>query len=135
MALQKKIVIILSIPGTLPAIEADGTRIKQVILNLITNAVKFSPENSAIIVRAEVRKDELLIQIKDRGTGIPHEELESVFEEGYRAANYGEVAGLGLGLHICWQIVTAHGGRIWAESLEGQGSTFSLALPLAPVNS
>jgi signal transduction histidine kinase len=132
---QKKNVIILSLPGTLPAIEADGIRIKQVLLNLITNAIKFSPENSAIIVRAEVRESEFLIRVKDRGIGIPQEELESIFEEGYRAANCGEAVGLGLGLHICRQIVAAHGGRIWAESLAGQGSTFSLALPLAPVNS
>jgi signal transduction histidine kinase len=134
-ALQKKNVIILSIPGTLPAIEADAMRLKQVLLNLITNAVKFSPANGAIVVRAEVRENELLVQVKDRGIGIPPEELDSVFEEGYRAANCGDAAGLGLGLHICRQIVEAHGGRIWAESLEGQGSTFSLALPLPTVNS
>jgi signal transduction histidine kinase len=134
-AIQKKNVIILSLPGTLPTVEADEMRIKQVLLNLITNAVKFSPENSAITVRAEVRKDELLIQVKDRGTGIPQDERESVFEEGYRMASCDKAAGQGLGLHICRQIVEAQGGRIWVESLEGQGSTFSLALPLTTVNS
>jgi signal transduction histidine kinase len=131
-ALQKKNVIILSIPGTLPPIEADGMRIRQVLLNLITNAVKFSPDNAAIIVRAELRDSELLIQVKDRGIGIPPAEISSVFNEYYQAANRGDAAGLGLGLHICKQIVEAHNGRIWAESAEGQGSTFSFTLPVAP---
>jgi nitrogen-specific signal transduction histidine kinase len=133
VALQKKNIIILSLPGTLPDVEADRTRIKQVLHNLITNAVKFSPNNGAIIVRAEVSQGELLIQVKDRGRGIPREELESAFEEGLPPAGGDDTAGLGPGLCICRQIIEAHGGRIWAESVEGEGSTFSLTLPLAPV--
>jgi signal transduction histidine kinase len=129
-ASQKKNVIILSLPNNLPPVEADGQRIKQVLLNLINNAVKFSAENNAITVRAEAQNNELLVQVKDHGIGIPPAEMPSVFDEHYRASNCGGAAGQGLGLHICKEIVEAHGGRIWAESLEGQGSTFSFALPL-----
>jgi signal transduction histidine kinase len=134
-ALQKKNVIILSIPNTLPQIEADGQRIKQVLLNLITNAIKFSSDNNAIVVRAEVHDSELLIQVKDHGIGIPQAEMSAIFDKYYQATNRGDVEGHGLGLHICKEIVEAHGGRIWAESLEGQGSTFSLTLPLVPAHS
>jgi signal transduction histidine kinase len=133
-ALQKKNVIILSIPGDLPAIEADAMRLKQVLLNLITNAVKFSPDNTTVIVRAEVKDSELLIQVKDHGIGIPQDEIPAIFDEHYRASNHGDAEGTGLGLYICRQIVEAHGGRIRAESAEGQGSTFSITFPLAPVS-
>ncbi len=131
-ALPKNNLIILSIPGTLPAIEADGTRIRQVLLSLITNAIQLSRENNAINVRAEVRDNELLIQVKDHGTGIPPAEISDVFEEYYQATSRGDANGPGPGLHICRQIIEAHGGRIWAESAEGQGSTFSFTLPLIP---
>jgi len=129
-ALQKKNVIILSIPNTLPEIEADGERIKQVLLNLITNAIKFSSESNAIVVRAEVHDSELLIQVKDHGIGIPLAEMSAIFDKHYVATNRDDLGGHGPGLNICKEIVEAHGGRIWAESLEGQGSTFSLTLPL-----
>ncbi len=129
-ALQKKNVIILSLPNNLPHLEVDGQRIKQVLLNLITNAVKFSSANNAITVRAEAHNNELLVQVKDHGIGIPPADMPSIFDEHYRAGNCGDATGQGLGLHICKEIVEAHGGRIWAESLEGQGSTFSFALPL-----
>lgn len=134
-ALQKKNVIILSVPNTLPQIEADAQRIKQVLLNLITNAIKFSSDNNAIVVRAEVHDSELLIQVKDHGIGIPRAEMSAIFDKYYQATNRGDVEGQGLGLHICKEIVEAHGGRIWAESLEGQGSIFSLTLPLVPARS
>jgi signal transduction histidine kinase len=134
-ALPKKNIVILSIPGNLPSIEADAIRLKQVLLNLITNAMKFSPDDSAVIVRADVRDNELMVQVKDHGIGIPQTEIPAIFNEHYQGTNRGDAEGAGLGLHICRQIVEAHGGHIWAESAEGRGSTFSFTLPLAPAAS
>jgi len=121
--------IILSIPGSLPDIEVDGTHIKQVLFNLIANAVRFSPENSAITVRAEISDSELLIQVKDHGIGIPADEVAAVFDEHFRSASHSNTDGPGPGLHACRQIIEAHGGRIWADSVESRGSTFSFTLP------
>ena len=131
MAEQKKNMITHNLSPELPEIEADAFRIKQVITNLLTNAVKFSPENRSILVKAGVKDKELLVQVIDHGIGIPKEELLTVFNKYYKAENNrGDIEGNGLGLYICQQIIKAHGGRIWAESVEGEGSTFCFSLPL-----
>ena len=133
IAEQKKNLIHRNIPPSLPNIDVDILRIKQVIANLLTNAIKYSPERSNILVKAEARECELLIQVMDRGRGIPAAELPRIFDRYYRGNNIGDIAGTGLGLYVCRQIIEAHGGRIWAESVEGQGSTFSFTLPLPVV--
>jgi nitrogen-specific signal transduction histidine kinase len=130
IAEQKKNLIHRNIPPSLPQIEVDVLRIKQVIANLITNAVKYSPERSNILVKAEAHEQELLVQVMDCGCGIPTAELPRIFDRFYRGTNHSGIPGIGLGLYISRQIVEAHGGRIWAESVEGQGSTFSFTLPL-----
>lgn len=130
IAEQKKNLIHRSIPPSLPPVEADVLRIQQVITNLLTNAIKYSPEKSNILVKAETRGNELLVHVMDRGCGIPEAEIPRIFERYYRASNHGENPGSGLGLYVCRQIIEAHGGKIWAESVEGQGSTFSFTLPL-----
>jgi signal transduction histidine kinase len=128
---QKKNVIAHNLSPALPEIEADAFRIKQVMINLLTNAIKFSPENHPIFVKAGVKGGELIVQVIDYGIGVPEKELTAIFEKYYKAENRGDIEGAGLGLYICQQIVNAHGGRIWAESIEGEGSTFSFSLPLA----
>jgi signal transduction histidine kinase len=131
MAQQKKNLISRDLAPSLPEIQADGFRIKQVIVNLLTNAIKFSPEGSSIYVKAESRDSELLVQVIDCGIGINQADIPAVFDRYYQAKNRGDADGVGLGLYICRQIIEAHGGRIWAESIEGVGSTFSFALPIA----
>jgi nitrogen-specific signal transduction histidine kinase len=131
MAQQKKNLVSHNLTSGLPEIEADATRIKQVIVNLLVNAIKFSPEGSSIAVKAGVKNRELVVQVIDHGIGIPAEELQAVFDKYYQAENRGDAEGTGLGLYICRQIIEAHGGRIWAESAEGQGSVFSFSLPVA----
>jgi signal transduction histidine kinase len=133
MAEQKKIMITHNLNPTLPEIEADAFRIKQVITNLLTNAIKFSPENRPIFVKAGVKGGELIVQVIDYGIGVPEKELTAIFDKYYKAENRGDIEGAGLGLYICQQIVNAHGGRIWAESVEGEGSTFSFSLPITKV--
>jgi signal transduction histidine kinase len=131
MAEQKKNLISHNLTASLPGVEADAFRIKQVIINLLTNAIKFSPENRPIFLKAGVRDEELLVQVIDYGIGIPKTELPAIFNRYYQAENRGDVEGTGLGLYICQQIIQAHGGRIWAESVEGEGSTFCFSLPIA----
>src|SRR5438067_1461675 len=102
--------------------------------NLMEKAVKYSPDGSEILVTVEDRGDQVVTSVADRGIGIPSDELGQVFERFHRgrqvsSTNYG---GLGLGLYITKQIVERHGGTIWVESREGQGTTFSFSLPIAP---
>jgi signal transduction histidine kinase len=131
---QKKNLISHDLSPELPEIEADEFRIKQVIINLLTNAIKFSPENSTISVKSTVLKNDLLVQVIDHGTGISEAELSTLFSGSGAAKNRHDAQGDGLGLYICRRIVEAHGGSIWAESVEGKGSTFSFILPIALTN-
>ena len=100
------------------------------MFNLLGNAIKFSDDGSNVDVRAEVRNGALLVQVTDQGFGIAEEAMPSLFEKFYQAKNQALVGGMGLGLYISKRIIEAHGGRIWAESTEGTGSTFSFTLPL-----
>jgi len=112
-------------------IEADKDKINQVMENLISNAVKFSPQAGKITVSIEEVKDKLKISISDNGIGIPKKDLPHIFEKFYRAESASKLAigGTGLGLAISKYIIESHGGRIWAESKLGRGSTFSFTLP------
>jgi CheY-like chemotaxis protein len=108
----------------------------QTLTNLISNAVKFSPLDSAVHVSAARRNGELLFQVRDEGRGIPADKLETIFERFQQvdASDSREKGGTGLGLAICRTIVEHHGGRIWAESKPGAGSTFSFVLPAQQTN-
>ena len=112
-------------------VNGDRDRLEQVLGNLLENAVKYSPEGSDISVDVDDRGDHIVTAVSDRGMGIPADELGQVFERFHRgrhvsSTNYG---GLGLGLYITKQIVERHGGQIWVESREGQGTTFFFSLP------
>jgi PAS domain S-box-containing protein len=113
--------------------DVDPKRIEQVLRNLLSNAIKYSPEGGEITVRG--RRDVgqfALIWVSDQGIGIPQEDLGRVFERFYRVENEitERVRGAGLGLAVCHSLVEAHGGRIWAESMPGSGSTFYFTLPV-----
>jgi signal transduction histidine kinase/GAF domain-containing protein len=111
---------------------ADPQRMRQVIDNLISNALKYSPDGSLVEVSLERGPDSVVTRIKDRGIGIPEDELPHLFERFHRAHNVSSryYGGLGLGLYISKAIVAAHGGVIEVETAEGTGSTFSVVLPL-----
>ena len=110
----------------------DRERIGQVISNLITNAIKYSPTKDKIIIYTALKNGEITLCVQDYGIGIPEDKLEKVFEQFYRVS--GEMQhtypGMGLGLYISSEIIKREGGRIWVNSNEGQGSTFCVALPL-----
>jgi PAS domain S-box-containing protein len=120
------------ITGRIPTIMADGRRLRQVIDNILENAVKYSPENTEITAHMEVKGDDLLISIADQGRGIDRSEFQKIFERMYRIEQrlQKDPGGLGLGLSLCKALVEAHHGRIWVESELGRGSTFFFTIPL-----
>jgi PAS domain S-box-containing protein len=114
-------------------VEADRERVEQVLVNLIDNAFRFSPDGGDVDATVRRRDAEVVVSIRDRGLGIPADRQGHMFERFYRAhagtpQDYG---GLGVGLEMSREIVARHGGRIWFESEPGEGSTFSFSLPLA----
>ncbi len=123
---------LLDFPEHFPILDADPDRIAQVLRNLLDNAVKYSPEGGLIVVRGEVREDEAVVSVADQGVGLSPEHLNRLFEKFFRAKSLlgRHVVGSGLGLPISRTIVESHGGRIWAESQVGQGTTLFFALPL-----
>ncbi|MBI2852607.1 MAG: PAS domain S-box protein [Chloroflexi bacterium] len=129
LAHEKGIVIKLDIKAPLPDVYGDEDRIRQVLTNLLGNAIKFSDNSSDVVVRAAVSDGMLKAQVIDHGIGIPPEAMPHLFERFYRASDPMARGGAGLGLYITRQIVERHGGRIWVESELGKGSIFSFTLP------
>jgi len=123
----------LALAADIPAVFADAERLHQVVTNLVHNALKFTPPGGAVTVSAEQRDDEVVVSVRDTGAGIPADDLPRIFERFYRADRSRSGGGTGLGLSIAKHIVQAHGGRIWAESVEGRGSTFYFSLPVTEV--
>jgi two-component system, NarL family, sensor histidine kinase BarA len=121
----------MNLPESLPIIHADGPRLEQVVFNLMTNANKFTPMGGKIKLRAMKRDSEIVVAVEDNGIGIAREQQSSLFKPYSRlSADRQRHPGLGLGLALAKQVVELHGGRIWAESESGQGSTFSFSLPI-----
>lgn len=116
-------------PPRWPVIEADPLRLSQVFRNLLDNAVKYSPMGGLITVTGTGRRTEVEVSVTDQGVGIAPEDLNRLFERFFRAKRSVHVAGSGLGLPIARAIVEHHGGRIWAESTVGQGTTLHVVLP------
>ncbi len=119
-------------PAGLPLVQMDGERIRQVLENLISNALKFSPAGGEILLRAGAEGNEIEISVTDPGIGIPAEEIPRIFQKFYRVERPGmpRFPGTGLGLAMVREIVQKHGGRVWAESEPGRGSTFHFTLPV-----
>jgi PAS domain S-box-containing protein len=116
---------------------ADPDRILQTLNNLLSNAIKFSPAGSEIHLTARYLDDgEALIEVRDQGRGIPADKLEHIFDRFQQgdASDSRAMGGTGLGLAICRSIINQHGGRIWATSVEGEGTTFHFTLPIKPAN-
>ncbi|MFA5090174.1 MAG: ATP-binding protein [Candidatus Omnitrophota bacterium] len=130
---NKNIKLNTQLPQDLPLALADRTQIERVLMNLIGNAVKFTPENGNITVTAVKKEDFMQVGIKDTGIGIPPESINFIFDEFYRVDNAvnQQVKGTGLGLSLVKNIIHAHRGKIWVESKMGEGSTFIFTLPIA----
>ena len=116
-------------PQSLPPVPVDLVLAAQALVNVIDNAVKYSPAHTAIGIRARHDRDEVVIEVADRGPGIHPDELQSVFEKFYRLQQVSDTTGVGLGLSIAKGIIELHGGRIWAANRDGGGAVVSIALP------
>lgn len=124
--------LVTEIPSPLPPALFDAARILQVLSNLLGNALKFTPANGTITVRAAPYGNEIRFAVSDTGAGLPDNMLEAVFDR-FTQVTRGDRRGLGLGLYISRCIILGHGGRIWAENHAGGGSTFSFTLPVYAV--
>jgi PAS domain S-box-containing protein len=125
--------LITQIPQNLPPISADPDRLERILLNLLGNALKFSPPESKVVIQARKVGDEIKISVTDQGKGISPEDCSRLFKRFSQVKGAQASSGVGLGLYICRLLVEAHGGRIWVESTLGQGSTFHFTLPVAEV--
>ncbi len=120
----------LECPLGLPKVRADASRLEQVLVNLIHNAVKFTRPGGEVVLSAQIDGNFVRFAVRDTGVGIPEDDLARIFERFYKADRARSGGGTGLGLSIARHIVEAHGGRIWAESVEGRGSTFYFTVPV-----
>jgi len=133
---RRKVRVLTRIPDDLAALQvpADERRVKQVLVNLVSNALKFTPAGGRVEIALQRRDDSLAVSVSDTGIGIPRGELERIFDSFYQIKgrpSASKAGGSGLGLSLARQIVELHGGRIWAESEgDGKGSCLTFTLPL-----
>jgi two-component system phosphate regulon sensor histidine kinase PhoR len=132
---RQRVTLATDVSGPLPAVRGDEDRLGQVMINLLHNAVKFSPDGGEVRVSVgtDATGDQVVVAVADHGVGIPRSAQARIFERFYkvdRARVRGEAGGTGLGLAIARHILEQHGGRIWVESTEGVGSIFSFSLPV-----
>jgi len=134
IAAQLGLTLAVQVPRGLPTVYADEDRLIQVLTNLLDNALKFTPRGGSVTVQAGEDIDEVWVRVADTGVGIAPDELPHIFQQFYRGdeSRTPEKQGMGLGLAICREIVTAHQGRMWAESEPGQGARFTFTLPKQP---
>lgn len=132
-AKKKSIAVTLDMPQELPEVLGDESRLSQVLLNLLDNAIKYTPEGGSIKIAAHSEDDSVRVDVTDAGIGIPENDLPRIFERFYRVdkGRSRELGGTGLGLSIVRHIVQAHSGRVWVKSEPGRGSTFSFTIPTA----
>lgn len=127
--------LILELPSSLPPVWADEDRLRQVVLNLINNALKFTPGGGKITLRAKKDGVNLMVEVQDTGYGISKEAQQWIFEPYHQIADKrARHAGLGIGLSLSKKLVELHGGHLWVKSQKGKGSTFSFSIPFKATN-
>ena len=128
----KGLTLEVDLPSDLPLISGVPMRLRQLVGNLLENAIKYTPGGGRVGLRARAEGDQVIVQVSDSGAGIPPADQPYLFDKFFRASNVpGDVAGTGLGLSIVKSIVDSHNGRIWVESRLGEGTTFTVVLPAA----
>ncbi len=128
---EKNQSISMDIPPSVPMVLADNRRLEQIVVNLVTNAIKFSGENGEIEIKLRRKGNKLVVAVKDDGPGVSKEEQERIFQPYYRIeADRQRFPGLGLGLALSKQLAERHGGSMWIESTAGKGSIFAFSLPI-----
>ncbi|MHB0871215.1 MAG: sensor histidine kinase, partial [Chloroflexota bacterium] len=119
----------LDLPIEVPPVSGDPNRLERIFTNLLSNALKYSPSDTEVVVTGTAADGEVTVSVIDRAVGIPKEDQTHLFQRYYRARGARKTEGLGLGLYITRMLVEAHGDRIWVESGAGQRSSFSFTLP------
>ena len=132
-AARAGVLLTVVLPDDLPQVMVDADRIRQVVINLVHNAIKFTPPGGYVTVTARAVHDGVVVSVADTGIGIPADDLPRIFERFYKADRARSGGGTGLGLAIAKHTVQAHNGRLWVESVESKGSTFSFTLPLVNI--
>ncbi|MGE5463665.1 MAG: ATP-binding protein [Syntrophothermus sp.] len=127
---SKRLVVKANISPSLPALRANPIRLRQVMDNVVGNAIKYSYPNGEIDISIHSEGEQVILKVTDAGPGIPIGDQPRIFDKFYRGSNIAEVEGSGLGLAIVKTIVESHQGRIWVESVEGKGSSFFIVLPV-----
>ncbi len=128
---EKRLDVVTELPENVLSLRGNPIRLRQLLDNLVGNAIKYTPEGGKVRVEAELQNDQVILRVEDSGPGIPPADQPHIFEKFYRASNVPQgVGGSGLGLAIVKSIVDSHHGRIWVESVLGQGSTFTVVLPV-----
>lgn len=128
---KRKLTLVSESPDYIPTLLADGDRLRQVILNLVSNALKFTPAKGRIDLKAKIQDTSLVVEVKDTGSGIAKKDQKWLFMAYYQIRTGQEpLSGLGLGLPLSKMLVELHGGQIWVESRKGKGSIFSFSIPL-----
>jgi NtrC-family two-component system sensor histidine kinase KinB len=128
---EKAVTLSFNVPGGLPNGKADDNKITWVLTNLISNALRYTPSGGHIKLSAESFGLSIQISVSDDGPGIPYEYQSKIFDKFVQVKNNKTLGGSGLGLAICKEIVRAHGGTIWVDSVPGSGSKFTFTLPVA----
>lgn len=132
-AAKNQVVIRIDFPRNLPYVFADQLRLEEVLINLITNAIKYNKKGGEVKILAEGKGSEIIVKVSDTGLGIRTEDYKRVFDKFWRAEEVHNIEGTGLGLFIVKNLVELMSGRIWFESEAGKGTTFSITLPVADV--
>jgi len=128
---EKQLSLTTELPNDLPTVYADGNQIKRVLINLLDNAIKYTPVGGQVSVVALHRTTQKVqVMVADTGPGIPRENRDKIFEESYRLQRDSAQEGYGLGLALCQRIIRAHYGQIWVDSVSGEGSAFYFTLPV-----
>jgi signal transduction histidine kinase len=131
LAKSKRQSLTLELPQEMPLVKVDQRRIGQVVTNLLGNALKFTPEEGSIVLRAMARDPDLMVEVQDSGPGLRPEEQHRLFQPYFRSeVDRQRLSGAGLGLALSREIVEAHGGEIWLNSEVGKGSTFGFSIPV-----
>ena len=132
-AQQRQLQLRTILPEESPSALVNKDQIEQVLINIVSNALKYTPDGGEVVISVQGQDSEVMIAVQDSGVGIPKADLPRIFERFYRVdkARSRKMGGTGLGLSIAQQIVSSHGGRIWIESEEGRGTLVAFTLPLS----
>jgi signal transduction histidine kinase len=134
LARKSGVTINLKIDNELPAVKADSARVRQIVMNLLNNAMKYAADGGEVIIRAAKKSGMVTVEIQDKGPGITDSELRHLFKPGYQSSDFQKRSGgLGIGLSLCKVLVELHGGKIWVKSRLGQGVSFFFTLPVSAV--